>query len=224
MPRFTKMNPSAFKRMTWDSGIIVNDFNPTTGEIDLDDIQWETTGDISFSSTRDLTDMGAEINNCPENTMQLQKAQPWQAQITGTAVTITGDTIAAFLGNADANSPESGPVKVTPRSDLLLTDFADKWLIVNYSDLTGETNGGYAAIHLMNALSTEGFSATFGKNKGGQFPFTLKSFYDMEDMSKVPFEIYVLSGSSESSEEKSAQSMSVQKTTTTRKAGSDETV
>lgn len=201
MPRFTKMNPNALKHMTWDSGIIVNEFDPTTGEIDLKDIQWETTGDINFSATRDMTDMGADINNCPENTMQLQKANPWQAQITGTAATVTADTIAGFLGNADADSPESGPVKITPRSDLLMSDFADKWLIVNYSDLTGETNGGFAALHLMNALSTDGFSGTFGKNKNGTFPFTIKAFYDIEDMSKVPFEIYLKSGSAEPAEE-----------------------
>lgn len=197
MPRFTKMNPSAFKRMTWDSGIIVNDFDPETGEIDLEDIQWETTGDINFSATRDMTDMGAEINNCPENTMQLQRANPWQVEMSGTAATVTADTISDFLGNADAGTPKSGLINVTPRSELLITDFADKWLIINYSDLMGETNGGYVAIYLMNALSSEGFSASFGKNKNGTFPFTLKAFYDIEDMSKVPFEIYVKAGTAE---------------------------
>lgn len=197
MPRYTKMNPNGFKSMTWDSGIIVEDFTPSTGEIDLEDILWETTGENKFSATRELTDMGADINNCPENTMQLQKAQPWQASITGTAVSITAENIAKFLGNADTDSSATGPIKITPRSELLLADFADKWLIVNYSELNGETKGGYMAIHLMNALSTDGFTGQFGKNKNGQFPYTLKAFYDMEDMSKVPFELYIMQGAAE---------------------------
>lgn len=204
MPRYTKMNPNGFKSMAWDAGIIVNDFDPKTGEIDPEDIQWETTGENNFSATRDLTDMGAEINNCPENTMQLQKAQPWQAQLTGTAVSVTAAAIAKFLGNADANNSESDLINVVPRGELLISDFAGKWLIVNYSEFNGEKNGGFIAIHLLNALSTDGFSGQFGKNANGKYPYTLKAFYDMADMTKVPFEIYVSSGSAEPEEEEPA--------------------
>lgn len=196
MPRFTKMNPNGFKSMTWDSGIIVDNFDPKTGEIDLEAIAWETTGNNNFSATRAMTDMGAEINNCPENTMQLQKAQPWQAQITGTAVSVTAERISQLLGNADA-ATGTGPIKITPRNDLLVSDFQDKWLIVNYSDLNGEANGGFMALHLKNAFSTEGISGQFSKNKNGQFPYTLKAFYDMEDMDTVPFEIYIKAGEAE---------------------------
>ncbi len=140
--------------------------------------------------------MGENINNCPEGTMQLQKAQPWQAQITGTAVTPA--EIVTFLGNADIDTTDQ--TKIVPRNDLSMNDFADKWLLVNYSEYNGENNSGWCAIHLMNALSTEGFSGDFSKNENGQFHYTLKAFYDMEDMSKVPFEIYVKAGTAESGE------------------------
>lgn len=195
MARYTKMATDDFKHMTWDSGIILNDFDPETGEVVLTDISWATTGNNNFSTTRDLSDMGADINNCPEGTMQLQKAAPWQAQITGTAVTVTPTTVAEILGNADVDT--SDLTKIVPRNDLLLTDFADKWLVVNYSEFNGEKNGGFCAIHLMNALSIDGFSGDFGKNVNGQFPYTLKAFYDMDNMDTVPFEVYIKAGTEE---------------------------
>lgn len=195
MAKFTKMNPDDFKHMTWDAGIIMDSFEPSTGAVTLSSIRWATTGDNSFSATRDLTDMGEDINNCPEGTMQLQRANAWQAQLTGTAVTITTAEVAEFLGNADIDTSDT--TKIVPRTDLLLSDFKDKWLLVNYSEYNGETKGGWVAIHLLNALSTDGFTGNFGKNANGQFPYTLRAFYDMDDMDTVPFEIYVKAGTAE---------------------------
>lgn len=195
MAKFTKMNPDDFKHMTWDAGIIMDSFEPSTGAVTLSSIRWATTGDNSFSATRDLTDMGEDINNCPEGTMQLQRANAWQAQLSGTAVTITTAEVAEFLGNADIDTSDT--TKIVPRTDLLLSDFKDKWLLVNYSEYNGETKGGWVAIHLLNALSTDGFTGNFGKNANGQFPYTLRAFYDMDDMDTVPFEVYIKSGTAE---------------------------
>ena len=198
MPKFTKMSPEDFKHMAWDAGIILDDFDPQTGEVDLLKIRWATTGDNSFSATRDLTDMGADINNCPENTMQLQKANPWQAALNGTAVTVTAGDIAMLLGNADVEEITSTLSKITPRSELLISDFHNKWLVFNYSEFNGEKNGGFCAIHILNTLSVDGFSGSLGKNRNGTFPFNLKAFYDMEDMDRVPFDIYIQEGTAES--------------------------
>lgn len=195
MAKFTKMNPDDFKHMTWDAGIIMDSFEPSTGTVTLSSIRWATTGDNSFSATRDLTDMGEDINNCPEGTMQLQRANAWQAQLSGTAVTITTAEVAEFLGNADIDTSDT--TKIVPRTDLLLSDFKDKWLLVNYSEYNGETKGGWVAIHLLNALSTDGFTGNFGKNANGQFPYTLRAFYDMDDMDTVPFEVYIKPGTAE---------------------------
>lgn len=197
MAKYTKMGPEDFKHMTWDAGIILDKFTPETGEFDPADIRFATTGDNSFSSSRELTDRGADINNCPENTMQLQKAQAWQANVSGTAVTITAEDLKMFLANADIEEINTVLKRIVPRADLLITDFHDKWLVFNYSELNGEKNGGFCAIHIMNALSADGFTGTLGKNKNGTFPFNLKAFYDMEDMDRVPFEIYIKEGEAE---------------------------
>ena len=103
--------------------------------------------------------------------------------------------MAEFLGNADIDTSDT--TKIVPRTDLLLSDFKDKWLLVNYSEYNGETKGGWVAIHLLNALSTDGFTGNFAKNANGQFPYTLRAFYDMDDMDTVPFEIYVKAGTAE---------------------------
>lgn len=195
MARYTKMNPTDFKRMTWDAGIILDEFNPEDGSFKLEDIRWATTSDNNFSATHDMTDLGAGINNCPENTMQLQRSNPWAAQISGTAVTVDANQIAEFLGNADI--VDEALTHIVPREDLSVDDFHDKWLVVNYSDLNGEKKGGWMAIHIMNALSVDGFSGTFTKSGNGTFPYTLKAFYDMADMSKVPFDIYIKAGETE---------------------------
>ena len=165
MAKFTKMNPDDFKHMTWDAGIIMDSFEPSTGTVALSSIRWATTGDNSFSATRDLTDMGEDINNCPEGTMQLQRANAWQAQLSGTAVTITTAEVAEFLGNADIDTSDT--TKIVPRTDLLLSDFKDKWLLVNYSEYNGETKGGWVAIHLLNALSTDGLPVISERTQTG---------------------------------------------------------
>lgn len=195
MARYTKMNPLDFKHMTWEAGIILDEFDPKTGDFSPEDICWATTGDNSFSATRDLTDLGEPINNCPEGTMQLQRAKAWQAQISGTAVTITPEDAAEHLGNADIDKEDI--TKIVPRNDLSIGDFHDKWFVSNYSELNGERKGGYFALHIKNALSIDGFSGTFTKNGNGTFPYTLKSFYDINDMDAVPFEIYIRDGEEE---------------------------
>lgn len=197
MAKFTKMNPTDFKRMTWDAGIALDTFDPTTGEFDATDIRFATTGDNSFSATRELTDLGEPINNCPNNTAQLQRAQQWVAEITGTAVTVDAEQIKDFLGNADITTVSQVLKKIVPRNDLTMDDFKDFWFVANYSDLNGETNGGYFALHIKNALSTEGFTGTLGKNTNGTFPYTLRAFYNMEKMDEAPFEIYIKTGEAE---------------------------
>lgn len=199
MARYTKMNPTDFKRMTWDAGIVLDEFNPEDGSFKLSDIRWATTGENSFAANHDLIDSGADINNCPDGTAQLQRAKPWVAQIAGTAVTVDAAQIIDFLGNADIDINDV--THIVPREDLSMEDFKDKWLVVNYSNLNGEENGGWLAIHIMNALSTDGFSGSFGKDGNGTFPYTLKAFYDMDDMSQIPFEIYIKSGEAETEPE-----------------------
>lgn len=199
MSRYVKMNPDDFKHMVWDAGIALDNFDPETGEYSPEDIKFATTGDNSFSAKRDLSDLGEPINNCPEGTMQLMRAKPWQAQISGTAVTITPALAAELLGNADVVSGKVS--KIVPRNDLKASDFRNKWIVANYSEFNGEKKGGGFALHLKNAFSIDGLSTALKKNANGEFPFTFKAFYDLENMDDVPFEIYIWDGEDDGDKE-----------------------
>ena len=61
----------------------------------------------------------------------------------------------------------------------------------------GATNGGYIAIHMMNALSTGGFQIQSGDKAKGQFAFEYTAHYSMDAADTVPFEIYIKAGTEE---------------------------
>ena len=111
-----------------------------------------------------------------------------------TALNTTPEVIRLALGAADIDA-ENG--KITPRRELKNTDFADIWWVGDYSDQNGETNGGYVAIHMMNALSTGGFAIKSSDNGKGNFAFTYTAHYSMDAQETVPFEVYVKAGTTE---------------------------
>ena len=195
MSRYEKISPNAFKEMTYGAGIILSAFAPETGTIELHDILYATTGGHSSNIKRELTDFGEGLDNVPIGTMQLQKAQPWQIETSGTAKTINLETLRDMFGNADIVKEAS---KIVLRNDLKPEDFKDFWIVSNYSDLNGETNGGYVAQHFMNTLSMDGFNPAFAKDENGTFPFRYKAFYDINDIDKVPYEVYLKAGTAES--------------------------
>jgi hypothetical protein len=73
-----------------------------------------------------------------------------------TAITVTTAVAKSLIGAADIGTVDT--TKITPRSTLATGDFDDLWYVCPYSDKTGDTNGGYLAVKLINALSTGGFS------------------------------------------------------------------
>ena len=192
MSKYEKMPVGAFDKMTYGAGIILADFNPETGTARAEDILYATKGGNAFSATRDITDMGTDIDNCPEGVMQLQKPKPYQANISGTAVTLDAEGAKDLLANAGVSG--DAVKKITPRDYFELEDFKDKWLVVNYSGDNSEETGGFIAFHLMNAINVDGMNANFAKDANGEFPYNFKAFYDLGDLGNVPFEVYVKAG------------------------------
>ena len=76
-------------------------------------------------------------------------------------------------------------------------DFSDLWWVGDYSDKTGATNGGYVAVHMLNALSTGGFQIQSGNREKGQFSFEFTGHYSLTDQTVVPFEVYIKAGTAE---------------------------
>ena len=193
--KFTKIPSDAFQKLQINAGILTTDFTPATGTIGESGQIGATTGGVNFTATPTYSDFGEDIDNCPKNMKELKKLDSWEAKMTGTFV--NADTASAKLlcGAADIGSPDT--TKVTPRNDLKDADFDDIWLVGDYSDKNGETNGGFIAIKLINALSTGGFQLQTSDKAKGQFAFEFTGHYSMSAQDTVPFEIYIKAGTAE---------------------------
>ena len=193
--KFTQIPTNTFKELQLNAGILASNFTPATGTVEADAILGATSGGVSFSATPTHTDLGDDIDNCPENMKELKKLESWEAKMSGTFLTVNTAQAKSLIGAADIGSSDT--TKVTPRNDLASTDFEDIWWIGDYSDKNGATNGGYIAIHMMNALSTGGFQLQSGDNAKGQFAFEYTAHYSMAAPDTVPFEIYIKAGTAE---------------------------
>ena len=191
--KYTKIPETTFKNLQLNAGVLLSDFNPTTAEVSNESIIGATTGGVNFTATPAFSDYGDDIDNCPKNTKELKKLDSWEISLSGTYVTVDANAVKALVGAADVSGN-----KITPRNDLKLTDFTDVWWVGDYSDQNGETNGGFVAIHMMNALSTGGFAIKSSDNGKGNFAFTYTAHYSLSAQDTVPFEVFVKAGTAES--------------------------
>ena len=191
--KYTKIPETTFKNLQLNAGVLLSDFDPETAEVANEAIIGATTGGVNFTATPTFSDYGEDIDNCPKNMMELKKLDSWEISMSGTYVTVDANAVKALVGAADVSGN-----KITPRNDVKLSDFKDIWWVGDYSDQNGETNGGYVAIHMMNALSTGGFAIQSSDNGKGNFAFTYTAHYSMDEQDTVPFEVYVKAGTEES--------------------------
>ena len=193
--KFTKIPSDTFQKLQINAGILTTDFTPATGTIGEAGQIGATTGGVNFTATPTYSDFGEDIDNCPKNMKELKKLDSWEAKMSGTFVNADTAIAKRLCGAADIGTPDT--TKVTPRNDLKDADFADLWLVGDYSDKNGETNGGFIAIKLLNALSTGGFQLKTADKAKGQFAFEFTGHYSMSAQDTVPFEIYIKAGTAE---------------------------
>ena len=191
--KYTKIPETTFKNLQLNAGVLLSAFDPGTATVANESIIGATTGGVNFTATPTFSDYGEDIDNCPKNMKELKKLDAWEISLSGTYVTVDANAVKALVGAADVSGN-----KITPRNDLKLTDFTDVWWVGDYSDQNGEKNGGYVAIHMMNALSTGGFAIKSSDNGKGNFAFTYTAHYSMSAQDTVPFEVYVKAGAAES--------------------------
>ena len=191
--KYTKIPETTFKNLQLNAGVLLSAFNPESATVTNESIIGATTGGVNFTATPTFSDYGEDIDNCAKNMKELKKLDSWEISLSGTYVTVDANAVKALVGAADVSGN-----KITPRNDLKLTDFTDVWWVGDYSDQNGETNGGFVAIHMMNALSTGGFAIKSSDNGKGNFAFTYTAHYSMDAQDTVPFEVYVKAGTAES--------------------------
>lgn len=193
--RFTKIPADTFQKLQLNAGIIATDFTPATGVIGESGQIGATTGGISFNATPTYSDFGEDIDNCPKNTKELKRLDEWDVTMSGTFVVADTAIAKRLVGAADIGTTDT--TKITPRNDLAAADFENIWFVGDYSDKNGETNGGFVAIKLINALSTGGFQLQTSDKAKGQFAFTFTGHYSIAAQNTVPFEIYIKTGTEE---------------------------
>lgn len=193
--QYTQIPTDTFQKLQLNAGVLVKSFAPSTGTIT--DIIAATSGGVSFTATPTFSDWGEDIDNAPHNTKELKRLDSWDVSLTGSFVTVDS-TVAKLLVGAGDTTTESGIGKITPRNDIALTDFEDIWWIGDYSDVNdtsaNNSSAGFMAIHMLNSLSTGGFSMQSSDRAKGTFAFTFTGHYSINAQDTVPFEIYVKAG------------------------------
>lgn len=187
--KFTKIPETAFQNLQINAGILLRNFDPETAETENSDIIGATSGGVSFSATPTYSDYGADIDNAPRNTKELKRLDNWDVSMSGTFITVDENMVKTLISAADVSGN-----KVTPRNDLEDDDFEDIWWVGDYSDNNDESDGGFVAIHMLNSLSTGGFSMQSNDRGKGTFSFTFTGHYSIADQTKVPFEVFVKQG------------------------------
>lgn len=181
MPKFTRIPVDTFDTLQINAGVMLKDFDPVTGTMDLADILTATTGGITVNVKNTYKDLGENIDNCPKDTMELKLIESTEVSMSGTALKADASMCKIALGAADVDSTTGALV---PRSDLKLTDFSSYWFVGDTAD------GGFVAVKIMNALSTDGFSLKTTDKGQGNIAFTLTGHRSLYNQDVIPAEFY----------------------------------
>lgn len=195
--RFTKIPETTFQELQLNAGVLLPKFSVdmTQEEVEANIIA-ATTGGISFAADPTYSDFGEDIDNCPVNVKEMKKLDSWAVSMSGSFVTINPTLAKRLIGAADID--ENDATKIVPRNNVDSdTDFEDIWWVGDYSNVNDENTGGCVAIHMLNSLSTGGFHTQSGNNEKNQFDFEFTGHYSIENQDTVPFELYIVSGTSD---------------------------
>lgn len=184
MGKFTQIPANTFNELQMDAGVLLSKFDPTgETEVKNEDIICATTGGINPSCVPTYSDYGEDVDNCPVNMMELKHLDGWECKLAFTSLGVSPEQLHLALGAADIDGAH-----VTPRRKLKLTDFRDVWWVGD------KGNGGFAAVHLMNALSSSGFSLQTTKNGKGQLSVELTGHVSLTAQDVVPMEFWSTEG------------------------------
>lgn len=188
--RFTQVKLDAFKEIQVEAGVILKNFNPANPVIDRADIVCVTSGGINIVAQPSYSDYFEDVDNVPNNTKEGKQIDEWACSISATALDTSAESIKLELGAADIDANDN--TRIVPRRDLKLSDFIPSlWWVGDRAD------GGFVAVQILNALSTDGFSLQTTKKGKGTTGITLTAHYSLDAVDTVPMVFYVIEGDSE---------------------------
>ena len=193
MGKYTQIPQDTFDALQLDAGILLYNFDiaeasagSSAGFTDADFI-CATTGGITAECSAEYSDLAEDVDNAPNNMKEFVHLDGWTCTLSFTSLTNDVNGLRLSLGAADVDGN-----KVTPRRDVKQSDFRDVWWVGD------KANGGFLAIHLMNALSSEGFSLKTEKAGKGQVDTTLTGYVSIKQQDVVPMEFYSIDAEEES--------------------------
>lgn len=184
--RFTVIPENTFNELQMDAGVVLTTFDPENPTVTDSAIVCATTGGINASCTAEYSDLGEDVDNCPNNMKELKHLDSWSCTMSFTSLGTSPASIKLALGAADIDSTDA--TKIVPRADLKQTDFTDIWWVGDRAD------GGMVAIQLKNALSTGGFTIQTTKNGKGQVSVELTGHVSISAQKVVPMVFYSTEG------------------------------
>ncbi len=187
--KYTQIPTNTFSALQMNAGIVLANFDVTDGSFEDTDLLGATSGGVNVTATPEFSDFGEDVDNCPKNMLELKHLDSWEVKMSGTFVSVTKATAAKLLAAADTDGN-----KITPRADVVKTDFSDIWWVGDYTDVNTGANAGFLAVHVMNALSTGGFQIQSTDKGKGQFAFEFTGHVSIDAQDVVPIEIYVKEG------------------------------
>lgn len=182
MADFYQIPEDAFEKLQMDAGVLLKDFDLTTGTYKNEDIICATTGGVNPSCVAEYSDFAEDVDNAPNNMMEFKHLDSWTCTLSTTGLDVSLESIKLALGAADIVDNK----KVVMRRKLKDTDFQSLYWAGNTMD------GGGVVILLRNALSTGGFSLQTTKNGKGQVALEFTGHVSIKDQETMPMEFYRL--------------------------------
>lgn len=153
-----------------------------------------TSGGFTLDATRSYIDIGAGIDNMPENTMENKRIETTKYGFSTTAVSAGPEMIKTALGAADIEELLNGVFKITPRPDIQSGDFKNLWWVVDYSDINTGEKAGFMAFHYKNTFTTSGLSLKSTNKDKATFDLNFEAHYSIENINDEPFTAYMFKG------------------------------
>lgn len=194
MGMFTVIPKDTFDALQLDAGVLLKTFDPANVAAPADeDIICATTGGITVSATPTFTDLGEDIDNCPNNMKENKHLDSWECALGGTALSTSPYGIALALGAAAIDSTDGSKVTLDSPGIVATARFQDIWWVGDRAD------GGCVAVNLKNAMSTSGFSLQTTKNGKGQTAFTLTGHVSINAQKEMPMVFYSIDPAADAS-------------------------
>ena len=104
MSTYTVIPQDTFDNLQMDAGVLLSTFNPASPAAPADaDIITATTGGINIICQPTYSDLGEDVDNCPNNMKELKHLDSWACTLSTTALGTSAELIRWSLGAADVS-------------------------------------------------------------------------------------------------------------------------